>query len=202
MAIAELQVRQAALSVLVQLFASNQRLPSSTVKIPTAPMLDNMPLDSIACIGCSFADAGDTSIFCDLTLEFRYYSGLAAVKGAGSLKQPPVLTANVSLRLELLVSVSGGKPLMMFKDPLGFVNLGSLASASFDLSDMAPFVVVAGAIVQATTSCLSGWHPMPRTSSVRRRPTGWWRPATGPSSCPAAPLPRWSAPPSGLRSVA
>ena len=155
MAIAELQIRQTAFSQMIQHFATNQRLPSATIKIPLFPVLDNMPLDSIACVGCTFSTASDNAIFADLDLQFRYYTGLAAVKAAGSLKQPPTQTANHPLRLELSVLVTtdsqttppSSKATLVIKDPLGVIRLGSLASYSFDLDSLAVFTVVAGAIV-------------------------------------------------------
>jgi hypothetical protein len=147
-AIAELQIRQTAFSLMIQHIASNQRLPSATIKIPFFPVLDNMPLDSISCVGCTFSAASNSSIYANLDLQFRYYTGLAAVKAAGSLQQPPTQTANHPLRLELSVSVTPtGKTTLVFKDPLGLVGISSLASYSFNLDSLSSFTVVAGAIV-------------------------------------------------------
>jgi hypothetical protein len=96
-AIAELQIRQIAFSLMIQHLATNQRLPSATIKIDGFPVLDNMSLDGIACVDCTFAGYDLTGMYADLELQFRFYSGLAAVKSAGSLQQPPTQTANHSI---------------------------------------------------------------------------------------------------------
>ena len=107
-----------------------------------------MPLDSIACVGCVFSAASDNTIYAILDLQFRYYTGLAAIKAAGSLQQPAIQPANHSLRIELSVSVSpDSKTSFVFRDPLALLGPGFLASVSFNLDSLAPFAVVSGAIV-------------------------------------------------------
>jgi hypothetical protein len=120
---------------LIQHRATAQRLPSATIKIPSFPVLDDKLLDSIACVGCTFSAATATTIFADLDLQFRFYTGLAAVKAAGSLQQPPTETANHPLRLELSVALLGpdGKANLVFKDPLGLIKLDSLASNNLEI---------------------------------------------------------------------
>jgi hypothetical protein len=147
-AIAELQIRQTAFSLMIQHLASNQRLPSATLKIPNFSVLDDMPLDGIACVGCTFAGFDLDGMFADLELQFRFYSGLAAVRSAGSLQQPPTQTANHILRLQFSIAVnSSGVPALTIKDPLGLKGLESLASNRIDLSSLAPFPVVASSIL-------------------------------------------------------
>lgn len=146
MAIVELQMREQAFSNLVMHSINNRRLPSATINDPLQPSLDNKPLDSITCVGCTFEEGGVGEVTAHLDLLIRYYDSYADARAAGSLKQPATHEVHqplpVTLRVQILQTAAGPQPKLLFS-----VLFNLVPDGEFDLGGLADFKVQSGAVV-------------------------------------------------------